>query len=458
MQREQWNDIEWPHLTIYHDMPMVAGQRYYDYPPELPVRQHLSDLVAAGRHLGASGLWHQPADLRRDGRRAGAGVAAPALAQLRPVRRDQRLDQRGGAIRSVADPAGGQPYSLRIEGNAPLNPLIEDTDTCVIDATLVVLFAAAEILAMQKSESASLKLQKANQYRRMLIARLGAQQRNMKSLSKDGGHMGSLNDGTPSDALSRLHPGVSADRRVSDAGPTRGRRRAAGASLYYEIANFQAGMDLRKSALTAPAGTLRLLQNAHITQGGEIEKRAAFVYWCNAPAGSMGLCSVNNLVFTHLADGDARPDHQPTDTAIGVIHIAQPPGDTLQAMYSYDVFNGQIYAVFVGQRRIGGTITTASWSRKPTDKGTFVRTYKEKMYGVQGRNLVFSAVGDPTIWQDPPPDSSGNVAHNGVGVHQHRRERRRQREPRVDGSLLRQDGDLLVTCRASCGSWTPIRR
>ena len=59
-------------------------------------------------------------------------------------------------------------------------------------------------------------------------------------------------------------------------------------------------MDLRKSALTAPAGTLRLLQNADITQGGEIEKRAAFVYWCNAPAGSMGLCSVNNLVSTPI--------------------------------------------------------------------------------------------------------------------------------------------------------------
>ena len=47
-------------------------------------------------------------------------------------------------------PPAGQPYSLRIEGNAPLNPLIEDTDTCVIDATLVVLFAAAEILAHAK--------------------------------------------------------------------------------------------------------------------------------------------------------------------------------------------------------------------------------------------------------------------------------------------------------------------
>ena len=51
---------------------------------------------------------------------------------------------------------------------------------------------------------------------------------------------------------------------------------SGGGSLYYEIANFQLGMDLRKSSLTAPAGTLRLLKNAHITPGGEIEEARSF--------------------------------------------------------------------------------------------------------------------------------------------------------------------------------------
>ena len=128
----------------------------------------------------------------------------------------------------------------------------------------------------------------------------------------------------------------------------------------------------------------------------------------------MGLCSVNNLVFTHLADGGGGAITQPTDTAIGIIHISEPPGDTLIAMYSYDVFNGMLYAVFVGSvawwHYYNGVLVPQA-----ENKGTFVRTYKEKMYGVQGRNLYFSAVGDPTIWQDPPPDGEGNVAHNGSG-------------------------------------------
>jgi len=54
--------------------------------------------------------------------------------------------------------------------------------------------AAAEILAVQKSEGAAMKLQKANAYRRMLVSRLGAQQRPMRSLSRDGGYMGPIHD------------------------------------------------------------------------------------------------------------------------------------------------------------------------------------------------------------------------------------------------------------------------
>ena len=97
-----------------------------------------------------------------------------------------------------------------------------------------------------------------------------------------------------------------------------------GGSLYYEIANFQNGMDVRKNVLTAPAGTLRLLQNADITQGGEIQKRAAFQLWCAAPAGSIGLASVNNLVYTFLPSGTPGQIDPPTASAVGVIHVAQP--------------------------------------------------------------------------------------------------------------------------------------
>jgi len=195
VQREQWNDIEWPHLTIYHDMPMIAGQRFYSYPPELP-------FDSIFRIWWPQGVNWVPLDYGINPQTYAA--MGGENVQAWPPRRWRNCAQYSaatGATTAAAQfevwptPGPSTPFSLRIEGNAPLNPLIEDTDTCVIDATLVVLFAASEILAQQKSESASLKLQKANQYRRMLIARLGAQQRNMKSLSRDGGNMGPLSDG-----------------------------------------------------------------------------------------------------------------------------------------------------------------------------------------------------------------------------------------------------------------------
>jgi hypothetical protein len=195
VQREQWNDIEWPHLTIYVDVPMVPGQRLYEYPPGF-------SFDSIFRIWWPQGVNWVPLDYGINPQTYAA--MGGELVQAWPPRRWRNFAYFDPTVEKTAPhfqfevwpiPPAGQPYSLRIEGNAPVNDLIEDTDVCIIDATLVVLFAAAEILAMQKSESASLKLQKANQYRRMLIARLGAQQRAMKSLSRDGGHMGPLNDG-----------------------------------------------------------------------------------------------------------------------------------------------------------------------------------------------------------------------------------------------------------------------
>lgn len=46
---------------------------------------------------------------------------------------------------------------------------------------------------------------------------------------------------------------------------------------HFVISNFASGMDKRRSAETAASGSLRILRNAFINEGGEIEKRKAFV-------------------------------------------------------------------------------------------------------------------------------------------------------------------------------------
>src|SRR5262249_122083 len=66
---------------------------------------------------------------------------------------------------------------LRFEGQAPLNPLIADSDKCVLDSKAIILFAAAEILAVQKIEGAPMKLTKAQNYLRRLLQDQGGDKR-----------------------------------------------------------------------------------------------------------------------------------------------------------------------------------------------------------------------------------------------------------------------------------------
>jgi hypothetical protein len=188
VQREQWNLIVWPHLTIYKDMPLVQGQRYYDYPPQLPFDSIVRIWYPIGNNYQTLRYGMDPSFYATYGGETQQS-SPPQCWTNHPIY-DEATGQTDPAPQFEIWPMpNATPMTIRLEGNAPLNPLVADTDVCVIDATLIVLMAAAEILAVQKSEGAAMKLQKANAYRRMLVARLGAQQRPMRSLSRDGGHM-----------------------------------------------------------------------------------------------------------------------------------------------------------------------------------------------------------------------------------------------------------------------------
>jgi hypothetical protein len=191
---------------------------------------------------------------------------------------------------------------------------------------------------------------------------------------------------------------------------------------YFAIEDSKAGMDLRKSVATAPAGTYRLLQDGHITPGAEIEKRSEFVPWGVIPPNALGLCALNGWPWTHVVDSGVPPGTQvPNGGGPSFIYITPPPGVSLVEMASYDVASAQLYAVFQGNdgryyHYYNGIAVSANTDPEVMLVGySFVRFYKTKMYAVGGRFLRFSAVGDPTTWKDPPPDAEGNVAHNGSG-------------------------------------------
>lgn len=162
---------------------------------------------------------------------------------------------------------------------------------------------------------------------------------------------------------------------------------------YYEIKNFAAGMDTRKSALTSPAGTLRLLKNCHITPGGEIDKRQAFVQFASAPGDTVGLVSMGDFVYGLGAGGANIPA---TINSVGRLALAMPGGVSIKELLDWDTYAGKFFVIVRGSDLAVYHFYDGAYVADA--KGTACRTYKTKMYTVDGDNLRFSAVGDPADW------------------------------------------------------------
>lgn len=60
------------------------------------------------------------------------------------------------------------------------------------------------------------------------------------------------------------------------------------------IEDFKVGLDRRRMNETSLAGSLIVLENAHITRGGEIEKSEAYIRFCNLPNNTYGLKAIRD--------------------------------------------------------------------------------------------------------------------------------------------------------------------
>ena len=186
---------------------------------------------------------------------------------------------------------------------------------------------------------------------------------------------------------------------------------------YFLTENFSAGIDTRKHPITAPSGTLRDLRNAHITPGGEIEKRLAFVEALDV-AGTLSH-SIMRVGGTLWIVGPG------TDTTYGDLIVRFLTGPTITAdkeLLDWDVYDGRLYYTvidtvadtvehwFQDAPAAGPPVVPAGTSSLvPEGQGRYIRTYKSKMYSCEGPNIYFSSVGDPTIWD------TGNAGGTGQG-------------------------------------------
>lgn len=93
--------------------------------------------------------------------------------------------------------------------------------------------------------------------------------------------------------------------------------------MYLLIENFNSGLDSRRMALTSRPGTLQRLENAHITRGGEIEKRKAFDAIASLPNGTFGLHSANGALWVFGSQDGLVPN----------VYGSAPPGQIPESFY-----------------------------------------------------------------------------------------------------------------------------
>lgn len=202
---------------------------------------------------------------------------------------------------------------------------------------------------------------------------------------------------------------------------------------YFLLENFKGGVDTRNNVLASVPGTLTRLENCHITPGGEIETRKAFVrqFWDADTdtnliqiSKTFGLAELNNNIYvfqdtavTNGAGSTWGTGSTTVSTPYGDVTLtrqvltgtdlanAVPGAAALDTLLDWDVFEGKLYVVAKDaagngtvQHFYDGARVTSLNAEGNALLCTRIRTYKDKVYGIQDTGIYFSAVGDPTDW------------------------------------------------------------
>ena len=180
---------------------------------------------------------------------------------------------------------------------------------------------------------------------------------------------------------------------------------------YFTITDFAAGLDLRRSTLTAPAGTLRSMTNCHVTPGGEIEKRMAFVPFWDVDPSSKGIVEVNQKLYTFGPNGPYVVEPPSGTWSVGV--LGQQTA-TIHEIVDYDLFDNKVF-VILWKDAAGAIGRYYAGADLPLANGFYCRTYKNKMYTVGGSILYFSAIGNAGDWSGLAPPNPTNFIDLSMG-------------------------------------------
>ena len=165
-QEELWTAFTWPELTFRGDIVMLPGTYLYNFDTRLGFDQ-IREVWAAN---GSNSSWSSVDYGIGEDKRAVGTLANTSTGD--PVRYWEADNPVVGTTQFRVWPTPQTSGYLRMKGNRGLKPLVADADVSTLDATCIILFAAAELLGRAKAEDAANKLQKAQRH---LVKLLGNQ-------------------------------------------------------------------------------------------------------------------------------------------------------------------------------------------------------------------------------------------------------------------------------------------
>ena len=157
---ELWTSFSWPHLMIRSQVTAAIGQYRYNYPAELSFDQIREFYWAAAGSNHFSVLEYGiPEDcIAIDGTNSTSGPTVKVW--------EDGQDDTQFRVWPTPNAAG----TFRLKGMRVLNNMVDDTDFCTLDPTLITLFVSAELLSRAKAEDAQNKMQKAQRHLQKTLA------------------------------------------------------------------------------------------------------------------------------------------------------------------------------------------------------------------------------------------------------------------------------------------------
>lgn len=160
VQEQLYDQHDWPNLQIRADAAVAAGQRYTGFPAT--VNQNAIRDVFARPASGGSwapltyGIQTEHYNLKD----SDAGETDTKPSRWQPYQ-TLAAEQTSFTLFELW-PVPNQDTTVRFEAKRALAPLVDpDTDHSTLDGLVVVLYAAVELLAAQKSEDTPVKIQAA---------------------------------------------------------------------------------------------------------------------------------------------------------------------------------------------------------------------------------------------------------------------------------------------------------